>query len=57
MSAPAEQFVEDLPDLDEDLPYCVTCQNTGEIDCHCGGDLCVCGAYELPCPDCNRGLW
>ena len=33
--------------------YCTTCQNTGMIDCHCGGDLCVCGEEELPCPDCQ----
>lgn len=23
--------------------YCDTCHNTGEVDCYCGGDLCVCG--------------
>jgi len=32
--------------------YCATCNNTGSIDCHCGGDLCVCGDEEIPCPDC-----
>jgi hypothetical protein len=33
--------------------YCDTCNNTGEIDCLCGGDLCVCGAITEPCPDCD----
>lgn len=34
--------------------YCEHCHNTGELDCHCGGDLCVCsnnGTY--PCPHCQ----
>lgn len=33
--------------------YCDRCNNTGEIDCHCGGDLCVCGRQELVCPQCG----
>lgn len=33
--------------------YCDRCNNTGEVDCHCGGDLCVCGRLELPCPKCH----
>lgn len=47
----------DVWDYDEDdcaEEWCATCHNTGEIDCHCGGDLCVCrnnGSY--PCPDCG----
>jgi len=36
--------------------YCATCNNTGFIDCHCGGDLCVCGDYEIECPDCGGGF-
>lgn len=41
---------------DED-EWCDTCQNLGIVDCHCGGDLCVCLNYgEKPCPDCDRGL-
>lgn len=35
--------------------YCDRCNNTGEIDCYCGGDLCVCGCQELPCPQCSGG--
>lgn len=34
--------------------YCEHCHNTGEVDCYCGGDLCVCennGTY--PCPHCS----
>jgi hypothetical protein len=34
-------------------PYCATCNNTGSIDCHCGGDLCVCGDEDIECPDCD----
>ena len=34
-----------------------TCAGTGELDCHCGGDLCVChnhGTFPCPgCADCN----
>ena len=33
--------------------YCTECQNTGYVDCNCGGDLCVCGEQELPCPFCG----
>jgi hypothetical protein len=37
--------------------YCFECHNTGVLDCHCGGDLCVCmnnGSY--PCPYCDGGM-
>ena len=35
--------------------YCTHCQNTGYIDCHCGGDLCVCeNNGEEPCPFCDQ---
>lgn len=34
--------------------YCDHCNNTGMIDCHCGGDLCVCeNQGEEPCPYCG----
>lgn len=34
--------------------YCDRCNNTGWIDCHCGGDLCVCeNGGEKPCPVCD----
>ena len=37
-------------------PYCDRCQNTGEVECYCGGDLCVCGGdtgYGTnDCPSC-----
>ncbi|WP_188853724.1 hypothetical protein [Aureimonas glaciei] len=33
--------------------FCDTCQNIGSIDCHCGGDLCVCGEPEIDCPSCG----
>jgi hypothetical protein len=33
--------------------YCDRCNNTGEIECYCGGDLCVCGRQEITCPRCD----
>lgn len=33
--------------------YCDRCNNTGEVDCRCGGDLCVCGQQEIECPQCH----
>ena len=33
--------------------YCDRCNNTGMVDCHCGGDLCVCGREEYECPRCH----
>lgn len=34
--------------------YCTHCNNTGSIDCYCGGDLCVCeNQGEEPCPYCD----
>ena len=34
--------------------YCDTCQNTGYVNCLCGGDLCICENYgEMDCPDCS----
>ena len=43
----------DIPDDDGD-GWCDECCGTGELDCHCGGDICVCynhGTY--PCPHCR----
>ncbi len=35
--------------------WCDECHNTGEIDCHCGGDLCVCrNNGSMPCPKCGE---
>jgi hypothetical protein len=35
--------------------YCERCYNTGELDCYCGGDSCVCTRYgTYPCPDCEK---
>ena len=34
--------------------YCDACNNTGYVDCHCGGDLCICeNNGEYPCPHCD----
>lgn len=36
--------------------YCEECHNTGELDCYCGGDLCICTNYGVyPCPHCDGG--
>lgn len=35
-------------------PYCHHCNNTGWLDCYCGGDLCVCDNNgEYPCFHCD----
>lgn len=39
--------------LDFKPGYCGECQNTGTVQCYCGGDLCVCGEEEVPCPACG----
>lgn len=33
--------------------FCDRCQNTGSIDCLCGGDMCICGWGERDCPRCK----
>jgi len=36
------------------MSYCEHCQNTGYLDCYCGGDLCICDNNgEYPCPYCE----
>ena len=39
--------------------WCDRCQGMGTEDCDCGGDFCVCGAYDsLPCRRCDgEGYW
>lgn len=37
--------------------YCHHCNNTGWLDCYCGGDLCVCeNNGEYPCFHCDGGM-
>jgi hypothetical protein len=39
---------------DAEAIWCERCQGTGSLDCHCGGDLCVCENYgEMDCPRCD----
>lgn len=45
-----DDFYED--DMPEGHVICDRCCGHGEVDCHCGGDLCVCGAGEIDCPVC-----
>lgn len=42
-------------DYDEpDGIICPRCQGAGTVDCHCGGDLCICENYgERDCPVCG----
>lgn len=41
-------------DFDEDFTQCPRCSGWGHVDCHCGGDLCVCTNYgEAMCPLCH----
>lgn len=36
--------------------WCDVCHNTGELDCRCCGDLCLCLNYgTYPCPHCDGG--
>lgn len=51
---PSKDELEDVfPDPEDS--YCERCYNTGELDCYCGGDLCVCDRHgTYPCPDCSR---
>lgn len=40
--------------LSDDDVTCPRCSGGGYIDCHCGGDLCVCDNYgDRPCPLCH----
>jgi hypothetical protein len=41
-------------DLPEDNVICPRCDGNRIVDCHCGGDLCVCENYgEMDCPMCH----
>lgn len=43
-----------IEDFDVDYCQCPRCSGWGFIDCHCGGDLCVCENYgETDCPLCH----
>ena len=47
----------EYPDETEEEPWCETCSGMGEVNCYCGGDLCICENYgSAPCPDCGGGL-
>jgi hypothetical protein len=40
--------------LDFSPGWCAHCQNTGHVNCYCGGDLCICeNNGEEPCPFCD----
>ena len=36
--------------------WCEYCGGSGEVECYCGGDFCVCDNYGVTeCPDCGGG--
>lgn len=48
------QDPDEYDDSDENPEYCHVCNNTGWVNCYCGGDLCVCeNQGEEPCPKCG----
>lgn len=53
---PAFEDDDDFDEDDEDdgeRGWCDHCAGTGIIDCHCGGDLCICkNRGEIDCPHC-----
>jgi len=47
----SEAFSDDHEGYDD--PPCPRCDGDMEVDCHCGGDLCVCLNYgRKDCPFC-----
>lgn len=43
-----------MEDFDTDYACCPRCSGYGIIDCHCGGDLCVCENHgDRDCPLCH----
>lgn len=59
MASIIDEFDFDDFEPEGERPWCDTCHNTGEVDCYCGGDLCVCGGETGCgtdfCPKCDRG--
>jgi hypothetical protein len=45
------QADEEADEWAEDLD--LGCGGTGVVECECGGDQCVCGLGEYPCPGCE----
>ena len=45
-------LVPEAPVMSHDEPieaWCEPCHGTGEVECYCGGDLCVCGEQTTEC--------
>lgn len=52
IAEPREEDSEVLKD--SEMYDCEECDSIGTVDCHCGGDLCVCRWHgERPCPKCG----
>ena len=50
-----EEWYEAMAAADDADGWCDLCHNTGEVDCYCGGDLCICMNHGTkPCPACDR---
>lgn len=51
-------MADDYYDCEMDIPdghvLCPRCDGSQYVDCHCGGDLCICDNHgEKPCPLCG----
>lgn len=47
--------IDDQDDDDGVEDWCDECHNMGEIECRCGGDLCVCSNNgRIECPKCGE---
>ena len=54
MSRDTIEFYDDEPDLPDGHVLCPRCNGQRVVNCHCGGDLCVCeNCGEKPCPLCG----
>ena len=48
-----ENDLDPFDDDHDDGTQCPRCCGSRTVDCHCGGDLCVCENYgEMDCPMC-----
>lgn len=50
----ADDYYEFEPDIHDGYVICPRCNGDQVVNCHCGGDLCVCdNEGEMPCPFCG----
>lgn len=54
MSDNDRDYYDDYSDIPNGHVLCPRCNGNQVVNCHCGGDLCVCENYgEEPCPFCG----